>query len=54
MEEAYLALLCWTMDAGRNMLVSSLEHITTTAHDRQAALEQIAALLDCFEESLGE
>jgi len=33
------------MDAGRNTLLSSLEHIATTAHDRQAALEQIATLL---------
>ena len=33
------------MDAGRNLLLSSLEHIATTAHNRQAALEQIAALL---------
>jgi GAF domain-containing protein len=33
------------MDAGRNILLSSLEHIATTVHDRQAALEQIAALL---------
>jgi hypothetical protein len=36
------------------MLPSSLEDIAITAHDRQAALEQIAATLDCFEESLGE
>ena len=33
------------MDAGRNTLLSSLERIATTAHNRQAALEQIAALL---------
>jgi L-methionine (R)-S-oxide reductase len=33
------------MDPGRNTLLSSLEHIATAAHNRQAALEQIAALL---------
>jgi GAF domain-containing protein len=33
------------MDTGRNTLLSSLEHIATTVHDRRAALEQIAALL---------
>src|SRR5271154_5884912 len=33
------------MDASRKMLLSSLERIAGTAHSRQAALEQIAALL---------
>jgi L-methionine (R)-S-oxide reductase len=33
------------MDAGRSTLLFGLEHIATTAHDRMAALEQIAALL---------
>jgi GAF domain-containing protein len=33
------------MDAGRNPLLSNLERIVTTAHNRQAALEEIAALL---------
>jgi len=33
------------MDARRDSLLSSLEHIVTTAPNRQAALEQIAALL---------
>jgi putative methionine-R-sulfoxide reductase with GAF domain len=33
------------MDAGRSTLLSILEDIATTAHDRQAALEQIASLL---------
>jgi L-methionine (R)-S-oxide reductase len=39
--------LCYveTMDAGRNEVLSSLEHIVSTAHNRQDALEQIAALL---------
>jgi GAF domain-containing protein len=39
--------LCYveTMNAGRNALLSSLEHIVSTEHSRQAALEQIAALL---------
>jgi hypothetical protein len=42
------------MDAAHSTLPSSLEHIATTAHNRQAALVQIAALVDWFEESLGE
>jgi GAF domain-containing protein len=33
------------MDAGRRLLLSSLENIATTVHDRQAAVEQIADLL---------
>jgi L-methionine (R)-S-oxide reductase len=33
------------MDAGRNPLLSNLERIVTTAHHRQAALEEVAALI---------
>jgi L-methionine (R)-S-oxide reductase len=33
------------MNAGREALLSSLEHIVTRAHNRRDALEQIAALL---------
>jgi putative methionine-R-sulfoxide reductase with GAF domain len=33
------------MNAGRDALLLSLEHIVTTAHHRRDALEQIAALL---------
>jgi L-methionine (R)-S-oxide reductase len=45
MEKAYPVCYVGTMDAGRSTFLSSLEHIATTAHNRQAALEQIAALL---------
>jgi L-methionine (R)-S-oxide reductase len=33
------------MDAGRNPLLSNLERIVATAHNRQAALEEVAAFI---------